>query len=250
MNEDFNLDEILGLDPADLSNEQKAYLVDNKEQLSDDDVAKFGLSEDASKNKDDGGKQNGDEGKDKKGKEEGDDEDKPFDANDLKIETRGKKAVAKANDGGDGGDDDDDDLLPEDKKAFEKFASKLIKPLQDEIQALKGNTGEQQHIIDTDSFLAENPDYKKYRSGILKYAKDPAYSNVAISNIAIIVSAKDQQALGAKKEREAQAKAKASQSQGNQGGQIIKDKNKNPDYLNMSKEDFEKERARVLGQVA
>lgn len=238
MNEEMNLDEILTLDPSDLSNEQKAYLVENKEQLSDDDTAKFGLNDDA--NKDGGDADDDDDDKDK-------DDSAFFDASKLDIETRGRKTETKP-EGGDA-DDDDDDILPEDKKMFEKVAQKLIKPLQEEIQALKGNTGEQQHIIDTDSFIAENPIYKRYRAGIIKYAKDPAYSNVAISNIAIIVSAKDQQKLGAEKERMAQAKAKATQSQGNQGNPIVKGKDGKPDYLNMSKEEFDKERAKVLGQT-
>ena len=235
---DFNLDEILPLDPTDLSNEQRDFLVQNKEQLSDEDVAKFGLSEGAKATTETK------EG-DNKGKSTTEDE-AFFDATKLEVETRGKKTEVKAPAGD---DDDDDDILPEDKKMFEKVIGKYVKPLQDEIQALKGNTGEQQHVLDTDSFIAENPEYKKYRAGIIKFAKDPAYANVAVSNIAIIVSGKDQQAIGAKKEREAQQKAKATQQDGNQGNTIIKDKNAKVDYLTMPKAEFEKERSKVLGQV-
>ncbi len=243
MNEEMNLEEIISLEPENVTNEQRAYLVDNKDQLSDDDVAKFGLDGDTNKEKDDGGKKN------KANKEEDNDR---FDVDKLVIETRGvtkEEKPAPNNKSTTDEEEDDDDIDPVDKKVFDKMARKYIQPLQEELAALKGNTGEIRHITETDNFIAENPEYKKYRAGILKVAKDPAYARVAISFIAAGIAAKDLKKIGAQMEREAQEKAKGTQNQGNQGNKITKGNDKT-DPLTVPISEHNKRKAQILGEVA
>lgn len=230
MNE-LSVNEILQLDPTEVDADQKTFLQEHVSEVPEEHITKFGLTKtDPKETK----------------KEDGE----LFDASKIEPEVRRKAdAEKKPIDKGIKDDDEDDGILDEDKKAFEKFASRLIKPLQDEISALKGNTDNVAVVSDVNSFLTDHSEYAKYKAGIVKYAQHPSYSNVSIDNIAFIVSGKDQQAIGARKEREAVAKAKATQIKENGGDTIVEDKNAKPDFLAMPKKDFEAARSKILGQA-
>ena len=59
-----------------------------------------------------------------------------------------------------------------------------------------------------------HPEEGKYRSSIIKFATHPSYSDIPIHNIAAIVTAKDQQKIGAQKERETREKVDLTKSVG------------------------------------
>jgi hypothetical protein len=96
-----------------------------------------------------------------------------------------------------------------------------------------------------DQFVAEKPEFAKYKPVILKYLQHPVYSKIPVKNIAAMVASNDLLKLGAKKEREAQAKADATKT----GGQPVRKQGMGQvDWSKAPKEDFEAHKRRVLGQ--
>lgn len=131
-----------------------------------------------------------------------------------------------------------EDIDPEDAKTIgaivEKQTASVKKQLQDTADRLE-----------VDAFVAEKPEFAKYKPVILKYLQHPVYSKIPVKNIAAMVASNDLLKMGAKKEREAQAKADATKSGGTPtrkqgGGQV--------DWSKAPKEEFEAHKRRVLGQ--
>ena len=136
--------------------------------------------------------------------------------------------------------DDDDETDPEDKARIDKRISRQLTPLQQTIQ-------KQNDEIEVNSYIQDNPEFTKYKPAIIKYVAHPAYKNVAISNIAAIVSAKDAQKMGAAKERAAQAKAAEAKANSN-----AQSRTQSPGKFDATKATFaemEAEVARVKGQA-
>jgi len=254
---EHKIDDIITLKPEQLNEGQADFIRTNADQLTDDDQTKFEsiINPKEPDNKDDANANDGggDGGDNKDDKDKKDDADVPFDAEKLEINTRNVPETPKDVKPTDPNapikppEDDDDAMLPEDKKAFQKVIDEQLQPFKDKIAILEGKSTGQNNILDVTKFVSRNPEYKKYEAGILKYAESPHYSNVSIENIALIISAKDQQAIGAEKERVATKKAKDTQDGGNQGGDAGGDGNKKKDPLAMSDAEFKKEKEKVLG---
>jgi len=208
---DLVLSEVAEIAPDDLSDDQKTFLEDNKAELSDEQLEKYGL-EKATK------------------------EEPP---EDVEPETRTPAEKAKAKTKEDEAEgDEDEEINPDDEKTITKVVDKRVDSLARELAATKDQ-------VEVDSFIRANPEYEKYRGSMLKFIGHPAYRNIPVNNIAAIVASKDQQKIGAAKEREADKKAKDTQAGGSnarkqEGGKV--------DWSTASKEDLEAQKAKVFGR--
>lgn len=133
--------------------------------------------------------------------------------------------------------EEDDDILPEDRKVIDKVVNEALNPILRQVQ-------EQRDQVELANFLSANSEYGKYRSKIEVYMKHPAYQNIPIKNIAMIVAGNDLQKIGAQKEREAQAAANATKGGGSTARAAVGQKN----WYTASKDEFEIKRAEVLGR--
>ena len=193
----------------ELNDDQKTFLIENQDKLSDEQKGVF-----------------------KDILEEKEEEEPPID------EPSGRTIPKKEDDEP---PTDDEEIDPDDEKTIGKVVDRKIKPLAkltEEIQAVKDRQ-------EVDALINAKPEYGKFREAILKYASHPSYKDVPIHFIAAGLAAKDLQKMGAEKEREAQKKAKETQG----GGQPFrKPGGEQVDWSTVSKEAFEAQRAKVLGQ--
>ena len=232
--EDLNLDDVVGMEPADLTETHKTFLEDNKSHLTDDQTAKFGLGADSSGDGDSGGDKDDDKGDDDKKDDEEKDDDSDINPDDLEIKT--KRKITKKNDDKD--DSDDDDMDAEEAKRVQRMVDQ-------QTQGIRENQQDFEDKQAVDSLIRETPELKKHRGVVLKYAKNPAYSNVPIKNIMDMVSGVDQQKIGARKEREAAEKVKKTQS----GGSSARSASGGAkDWATASTKDVESQIARAKGQ--
>ena len=136
--------------------------------------------------------------------------------------------------------DDEEDLIDdEDEKAISKVVEKQLKDVREKLTQVERLRDE----AEVNNFIQTNPDYGKYKNSALKYMAHDAYKNIPVGNIMAMLSAKDAQKIGAKKEREASAKSKQTQSKGNTSRKVETGKT---DYSTMSKEEFDKVKQNVL----
>lgn len=207
-NTEITLDDVSTFDSENLSDEQSTFIKEHAEELDDDQKETF------------------------KGVLEPEEkEDEEINPDDVEIPTRNIKGKKDSDD-----EDDDEDLDPEDAKKIDRVVAKRLRE--------EGFTGTKDQI-EVDAFIRSKPEFGKYRAVTLKYMSHPDYKNIPVDNIMAIVSAKDMQALGAQKEREAAKKAKDTQSG---KGTTVRTPSKGVDWSNMPKEDFEAQRAKVLGR--
>ena len=98
---------------------------------------------------------------------------------------------------------------------------------------------------EVDAFIRDNPEYSKYRVAALKYMESSAYNNIPAHNIMAMVASKDQQKLGAQKEREAIEKAKDTQG----GGDSVRTpKGGGIDWSKATSEQIAAKRNEILGR--
>lgn len=131
----------------------------------------------------------------------------------------------------------EDELDPDDRVVIEKEVEKRVGPLEKKLQ-------EQTDTVEVNAFIADNPDFAKYKAAMIKYISHSAYSNIPVANIARIVAGKDLMKMGAKQEREAQKKAADSKSA---GSNVRPSKGGVVDWTKASDEEVEAETAKVLG---
>jgi len=158
---------------------------------------------------------------------EPEDEEEVIDVEKLEVETR-KFDETKVEYG--------EDIDPEDVKTIGTIVEKQTAGVKRQLQ----ETIDRQEV---DSFVAEKPEYAKYKPAILKYLQHPVYSKIPVKNIAAIVASNDLMKIGARKEREAQSKADATKTTGSSsraaaGGAT--------DWLTVNKDDFEAKKQEVL----
>ena len=207
--EEVTLESVVEIAPEDLSDEQKTVLNESVDDLTDEQKETF---KDVLTEK----------------------EPEPIDVSKIKPETRTKvKKKPIEPEPGEG-----EEVDPEDEKAIGRIVEKKMEAVAKDLGATKDQ-------LEVDGFLRDKPEYSKYRGAMLKYMKHPAYKNIPAHNIAAMVAAKDQQSIGAKKEREAAAKAKETEGGGvsarkPSGGKV--------DWSKASKEDVEAQRNKVLGR--
>ena len=159
-------------------------------------------------------------------KEVGDDE--VVDESKLEPETRTKAEIKKDE------AEEEDETDPDDKARIEKIVEKKVGSKMTEIE----------NKMEVQSFISVKPEYAKYQNVILKYMNHPAYANIPVYNIAAIVASKDAQKIGAAKEREAQRIVAETKSPGTT---IRKTTGETTDWSKASKEEFELQKAKVLG---
>lgn len=203
---EMSLDEIVEVAPDELSDEQKTFLQENSDNLTDEQKEKFGIESEEEPNPDE-----------------------------IEPEVRGgpKEEVPPE-------EEEDDEIDPEDEKTIGKVVKKQLADVTSqlsEVQKLKDEA-------EVTAFIQSKPEYGKYRGVILKYLAHPTYKNIPVHNIAAMVAAKDLQKLGAQKEREAAQKVKETQG----GGSTARKAGGETDWSKVSKEEFEAQKAKVLGQ--
>lgn len=133
-----------------------------------------------------------------------------------------------------------EDIDPEDVKTIGKIVEKQTESVKKQLQETRDR-------LEVDSFVAERPEFGKYKPVILKYLQHPVYSKIPVRNIASMVAANDLLKLGAQREREAQAKAESTKPIGNP---VRRAESEATDWTKVSKEAFEAHKRKVLGQGA
>jgi len=203
--EELHLEAVLDIEPDQLTDEQKTLIEENKDNLTDDQKEKFGVK---------------------------DEEPEPLKPEDIKPETRFKTPKVKKI------KEEEEEIAPEDEETIGRVLEKKLKPYQKMVvsQTDRGEVNE---------FIADKPEYAKYKEVALKYMANPAYKNIPVFNIMAIVSAKDQQRLGAMKERQAQQKA--TQTKGADAQPARKTGGGKTDWHTAPKEAFEAQMAKVKG---
>jgi hypothetical protein len=134
-----------------------------------------------------------------------------------------------------------EEVAPEDKETISKIVDEKLKSVSEtlkDVQAIKDRQ-------EVDALISSSPEYSPYKESILKYAAHPAYKNVPIKFIASALAAKDLQKVGAQKEREARKQTEETKGDGTQ---FRKPSEGKTDWRTVSKEDFEAQKAKVLGR--
>jgi hypothetical protein len=212
---EITLDSVVETPVEELNDDQKAFIRDNADSLDDDQKETYKEVLEA--------------------KEEEDEEDVEVpDPEERSPKKKDEDAPPPKN------EEDEGDDLDEDKK-INKVVDEKLKPLSEalsEVQRLKDEK-------EVDSFIRVKPEFEKYRDSMVKYISHPAYKNIPVHNIAAIVASKDLLKMGAKKERDAAQKAKETQGG---GAPVRKPVGQKIDWLNAPIEDFEAQKAKVLGR--
>ena len=134
---------------------------------------------------------------------------------------------------------EDTETYPDDEELISKVTSKKIGPLEKKLDHLAT-------VSEVDAFIQSKPEYSKYRATMIKHAEHPAYSKIPVSFIANALAAKDQQKIGAAKERAAQKKVDETRG----AGKGVRDVSPGEtDWRKVSNDAFEKKRAEVLGRL-
>lgn len=160
--------------------------------------------------------------------EEKETEDEEIDLDKITPETRRQREEKKE-------EEDEDEIDPEDNKRISKIVDKQVGSKMVEIE----------NKMEVQAFVAAKPEFAKYQGVILKYMNHPDYANIPVHNIAAIVASRDLIKIGAAKEREAQKKVNETKSPGQT---VRKPTGTQKDWHTASKEDFEAQKAKVLGR--
>jgi len=209
-NDQLNLEDVTAKENDAISDDERNYLTENKDLLTDDEAKKFEISKEP---------------------------EKPPEP--VVPETRFKTPEPTPKKEEKKPDEGVDDLFGDDTKKTEQVLEEKLQPIQEQMQ-------ETRDIADVDGYIRSNPDYGKYRESMLTYLKHPAYRNIPVQHVATIVASKDLQKLGAQKERAAQQNANASATG---GGNTARPQTSQPkDWRTASKEEFDAKTNEVLGR--
>lgn len=132
-------------------------------------------------------------------------------------------------------DEEEDEVDREERERVEKIVQKKYGTTLEQI--------ERKAVVD--SYLANNPEYAKYKPAIEKYWNHPTYKGLPIHNLVAIVAHKDAMKIGAAKEREAQARADGTR---NPGTSVRPADIGGTNWMNVPKDVFEAQKAKVLGR--
>ena len=134
---------------------------------------------------------------------------------------------------------EDPETYPDDEELISKVTSKKIGPLEKKLDHLAT-------VSEVDAFIQSQPEYSKYRATMIKHATHPAYSKIPVSFIANALASKDQQKIGAAKERAAQKKVDETKGAGKGTREVAPGET---DWRKVSNDAFEKKRAEILGRL-
>jgi hypothetical protein len=206
-NPEVTLDSVLQADPAQLNEDQTKFLNDNADNLTDEqrETYKDILKPATPEN---------------------------VNPDEIQIATRRPVTAPPSK------PTEDEEVDPDDEKTIGKVLDRRLQSVNEQLR-------EANDKIEVDSYLRERPEYSKYRNVILKYMKNDAYSNIPVENIAAMVSVKDQQSIGAAKEREAALKASRTRSPGTtirkpEGGAV--------DWFKATPEEIEEQKNKIYGR--
>lgn len=129
-------------------------------------------------------------------------------------------------------DSDEDEIPPEDEKVIRRVVAKQLR------ESGLPYTRDQ---IEVDNIIRDNPEYSKYRSPALKYMQ--VHPTLVAKDAFAIVTSKDQQRIGAIKERQAAQKAKETKSPGAPAREASAGAK---DYWAMSDEEFLQEKNKLF----
>jgi len=154
-----------------------------------------------------------------------------------KIEKLKKEeGSGKSDEENEGEDESDGDVDPEDEKVIAKVASKILAPIFEErIQA--------EDKAEVQEFISAHPEFKPYEARVMRDMKHPSRRAVPIEDLFYAAAGPDLIKIGAKKAKEAEDEAARS---GTGGGSARSDEGQTPDWANMGKEDFEKQKLNIL----
>ncbi len=223
--------------------EEKDEKSQTEETEEGDKTSQKNEGEDGDADTDEGQKETEEEGKTET-EDEFEPEVRKRDKKDFIIERLQKKkeklqSKVKEDEGEEEEDEDLKDYKPEDVSAVEKIIDKKLGPISQKVNAEEGRA-------EVNDFLEAKPDYKPYKSKMLKYRLHPAYEQVPIENIASIVAGNDLQKLGAQKAAEAEEEAKQAQMG---GGSARGKTGEKKGVWDMSSEEFGKDKLEKLKQT-
>ena len=199
---------------ADLSDDQKTYLQEHAEDLTDEQKETF---KDVITPK----------------------PEPPLNPDDIEPEIRGgKKKEEKVVTPPAKNEDDDGGIDPEDEVTIGKVVDKKIGDKLNKLQEIENRT-------EISSYVGDHPEYAKYQGVALKYMNHPAYANIPVQNIMAIVANKDLMKMGAEKERAAAKKVDDTHTPGGTAREPAKGK---VDWSTASDEEFAAQHAKALGQ--
>ena len=202
------LDDVLKVETADLTDDQKTFLEKNKGELTDEQLDQYGLEKS---------------------------EERELDPEKIKVKVRDKPApVKKAEPTG----KDDDEVDPEDRKTISKIVSEQTADLRSDNRRIKDEGR-------IDEFIRANPDSKKWRGVALKYAKSPSWQNVPVTAIFSYLMRDEALSDGARRERAAQKKADETKSG---GSSVRKPGGGKTDWARATPEQIEEEKNRIFGR--
>lgn len=153
---------------------------------------------------------------------------KPINPDEVEIQVRG---------GDEEPVDYGEDIDPDDAQTIGKIVEKQTASVKQRLQ-------DTQDRLEVDQYVAQNPQFDRYKPVILKYMKHPAYSRIPVKNIAAMVAADELISMGAKAEREAQIKADSTKTKGTMARKPVGAKT---DWKKAPKEAFEAQRRKVMG---
>lgn len=210
---ELKLEEVVATEPDKLSDEQKTFLQENKDNLTDEQATKFGIEK----------------------------TEKPINPDDVTPEVRGGQPPPKKKDGEGEVDDKGDEIDPEDEKNIGKIVDKRVGDKLSQVVASNQQIADE---LEVNRLIVERPEYTKFKAVILKYAAHEAYKNVPIKNIAAMVAADDLIKIGAQREREAQKKAADTRG----GGSTTRKVATGIDWSKATPEQVAAQKAQVLGR--
>lgn len=198
-------------------------------ELQDQDNEKEVIINDETELDEKGKESEAEEGVKKDEESEGGEEEKGFDESNIDPEVRDYKPSEKSS-------EEEDEIDAEDKARIEKIVEKKY---GGDIEAIKKQ-------VAVDTYFNSKPEMARYKAAAMKYMDHPAYKGIPVHNIVAIVASKDMMKIGAAKEREAQRKIAETKSPGTTvrkpaGGTI--------DWGNVSKAEFDAQKAKVLGRM-
>jgi hypothetical protein len=131
-----------------------------------------------------------------------------------------------------------EDIDPDDVETIGKIVNKQTAGVKKQLQ-------DTQDRLEVEAYIQEKPEFAKYKPVIMKYLQHPVYGKLPVKNIAAIVASDELMRIGAKKEREVQAKADSTKTG---GATARKEGGSQTDWTKASKEEFESQKRKVLGQ--
>lgn len=126
----------------------------------------------------------------------------------LRRQQKLEKQASRKDEQGEDEEGEDDDVSPEDAAIIDKVVAKRLEPIlqEREQEGLK---------TEINSFIEQNPDFKKFADKALKWAVHPSWKNVPTEQLMYAVAGKDLLTIGAKRREEADKKANATRMGGN-----------------------------------